>query len=41
MALWSSRGTHVEGCIRMYELVHRMKGMVSGRKADLGIGSHV
>ncbi|XP_024417955.1 mRNA export factor GLE1 [Desmodus rotundus] len=27
MALWSSRGTHVEGCIRMYELVHRMKGM--------------
>ncbi|XP_054440261.1 mRNA export factor GLE1 isoform X2 [Pteronotus mesoamericanus] len=27
MALQSSRGTKVEGCIRMYEQVHRMKGM--------------
>ncbi|KAF7486394.1 nucleoporin GLE1 [Marmota monax] len=26
MALQSSRGIRVEGCIRMYELVHRMKG---------------
>ncbi|KAM5332222.1 mRNA export factor GLE1 [Glossophaga mutica] len=27
VALQSPRGAHVEGCIRMYELVHRMKGM--------------
>lgn len=26
MVLQSSRGTKVEGCIRMYELVHKMKG---------------
>ncbi|XP_060056264.1 mRNA export factor GLE1 isoform X2 [Erinaceus europaeus] len=26
LALHSSRGNKVEGCIRMYELVHRMKG---------------
>ncbi|KAK2120390.1 Nuclear pore complex nucleoporin component [Saguinus oedipus] len=29
MILQSSRGIKVEGCIRMYELVHRMKGTVS------------
>lgn len=29
-ALHSSRGMKVEGCIRMYELVHRMRGTVSG-----------
>lgn len=28
-ALHSSRGMKVEGCIRMYELVHRMRGTVS------------
>lgn len=29
LVLQSSRGIKVEGCIRMYELVHKMKGAVS------------